>query len=71
MFLFMSRPPLLGEALLPKVSREANPIRAAERRQILATGASPWFWATMKISPVGATDFLRKNNTYPRAYACG
>jgi len=33
--------PLLSKVQLSKMSREAHPIKAAERRQILAPGASP------------------------------
>jgi hypothetical protein len=35
---------LLKEALAYTLTREAHPIRAAERRKTLATGASPWFF---------------------------
>jgi hypothetical protein len=36
--------------------REAHPYEAAERRQTVATGASPWLRKKWDISAVGATD---------------
>ena len=48
--------PLLGEALLSKMSREAHPMRAAGRRKIVAPGESPGFSVNETISTVGATD---------------
>jgi hypothetical protein len=44
---------------MPKMAREAHPIEAAERRQILAPGASPGFSGGTTMSPVGAKDFSR------------
>jgi hypothetical protein len=38
-----AQPLLLTKALMSKMSREAHPIRAAERRQIVAPGESPGF----------------------------
>ena len=72
--------PLLEKAEPSKMTREALPIRAAERRQIVATGVSPWVFGHVTMSPRGATDFSRifrpsrglvLNDTFPQADARG
>src|SRR5881628_4044859 len=40
-------------------SREAHPVRAAERRQNVASGANPWILGLTDRSSEGATDFHR------------
>src|SRR5215471_16270551 len=54
----MSRPPLLIQAQLSKMSRDAHPIEAAERRQILAPGASPGFFGQYGDEPRRGDRFL-------------
>ena len=50
--------PLLFEAQLSNMSREAHPIKAAERRQILAPGASPGFFGRYDDEPRRGDRFL-------------
>src|SRR5437870_12399062 len=45
-----------AKSLLSKMTREAHPIEAAERRQYVAPGASPGISALSSVSTVGATD---------------
>ena len=45
-----------SNALLSKLPREAHPIRAAERQQIVAPGASPGFSPLADVSAGGAAD---------------
>src|SRR5262249_57811438 len=74
----IAQPPLFGEAQLSKMSREAHPIKAAERRQILAPGASPGSFGYYDDEPRRGERFLANlsplrgsvlNDTLPRPSA--
>jgi hypothetical protein len=51
-----------------KISREAQQLRAAERRQKLATPVRAWNWCQITNSPVGAKECSKLFRPYGACY---